>query len=282
MYFLMRSGLISNLRTGEGFKRILLLRSLFLGVILLCWEILGRTNGPSAFFISRPSQIYLAFIDLIISGNFFIHFFTTASEAFVGFTLGTIIGAGIGLLLWNSSIIARTVQPFVLIAGSVPLVALAPLFIVWFGVGFTMKAALAFFSTVFPALAQSYRGALSVNSEFSDVLKAMKATRNSIFFKVIIPGSLNWVLGSMRLNIGFGLLGAFLGEFIASQSGLGYVILRASSLYNVPQALAASVGIAILALLFDRLGSIVEKNSILIIQCISVPRLAWSRIPVIQ
>ena len=97
-----------------------------------------------------------------------------------------------------------------------------------------------------------------------------------IFFKVVIPGSLDWMFSSMRLNVGFGLLGAFIGEFIASDKGLGYLILRASALYNVPRALAAAVGIAVLALLLDWGARWIEKHRHVVVQLISVPRLLWA------
>ena len=103
----------------------------------------------------------------------------------------------------------------------------------------------------------------------------MRSTRRTIFHKVIVPGSLTWVLSSMRLNVGLGLLGAFLGEFIASQAGLGHVILRAAALYDVPRALAAALGIAILALLFDYGAQFVEGRQLRIMELLSVPRLVW-------
>jgi NitT/TauT family transport system permease protein len=272
----MRFGLTLERLISHVNKLVIARTGLLLAIIFL-WETLGRANTSTSFFISKPTEVVSAFASLLFNGNLLYHFLITASEAFIGLSLGTIVGAAIGLFLWYSRFIARTLQPFILVAGTIPLVAFAPLFIVWFGIGYQMKAALAFFSTVFPALSQSYRGALSVSVDYSDVLEAMHASPQSIFRKVIIPGSFDSVLGSMRLNIGFGILGAFLGEFIASQAGLGYIVLRSSSLYNIPQALAAALSIGILALVFDRAGSFIESKKIEIIQIISVPRILWYR-----
>jgi len=256
---------------------VLACRVILLCIFLLFWEFLGKLNPAVAFFASSPSLVFPQFIKMVVFENLLYHFFLTASEAFVGFSLGTVVGTSIGLLLWYSRFAAEVLSSFVLIAGSIPLITLAPLFIVWFGIGFTMKAALAFFSTVFLSLSQSYRGSISVNKDFSEVLTAMKAPRSLIFIKAIIPGSLNGVLQSMRLNIGLGLLGAFLGEFIASQAGLGYIILRASSLYDIPRAYAAAIGIGILALVFDRVAALVEDKSLRIVEIVSVPRIAWKK-----
>jgi NitT/TauT family transport system permease protein len=139
-----------------------------------------------------------------------------------------------------------------------------------------MKVALAAFSTVFVSIAQSFRGVSAVSRDFVDMLRGMDAGKSQIFRKIVVPGSLSWIFSSMRLNVGFGLLGAFIGEFIASNAGLGYLILRASSLYNIPRALAASASIVILAFAFDAAAGLVERRSDLLVQIISVPRVLWS------
>jgi NitT/TauT family transport system permease protein len=269
----MKSGETSMTHTNPP-RRILWFRFILFVLIIFGWEILG-SFGSLSFFISRPSSIARELALLCLSGSLYYHFLITAGEAIVGLALGSVVGATIGLLLWYSSTLAQTLHPFIIIAGSIPLVALAPLFIIWFGIGFQMKVALSFFSTVFLSLSQSYRGASKVSGEYLDVLTAMQASSHEKFFKVIVPGSLDWVLSSMRLNVGLGLLGAFLGEFIASEAGLGHIILRATSLYNVSQSFAAAVGIAALALIFDFIGAKLEKHKVFIVQIVSVPRILW-------
>jgi NitT/TauT family transport system permease protein len=91
-----------------------------------------------------------------------------------------------------------------------------------------------------------------------------------------VPGSVDWVLNSMRLNIGFGLMGAFIGEFIASERGLGHLVLKASGLYNVPRALAATLGITLLAWVLDLCASEIEKRRHALVQVLAVPRRLWS------
>jgi NitT/TauT family transport system permease protein len=178
-------------------------------------------------------------------------------------------------LLWFSENVARAARPFVLALGTLPIFAFAPLMIVWFGIGFSMKVAMATFSTIFIAFNQAHRGASLVSKNFVDVMRGMGASRSQVFYKVIVPGSLDWVLSSMRLNVGFGLLGAFIGEFVASDRGLGYIILRAGSFYNIPRALAAAVGITVLAVLLDGAARQTEKRRYVLIQWLSVPRLVW-------
>lgn len=147
--------------------------------------------------------------------------------------------------------------------------------IVWFGIGFPMKAALATFATVFLAFSQSYKGATQVSRELLETFRGMRAPRKAIFWKIVVPSAVDWVLHSMRLNVGLALLGAFIGEFIAAERGLGHLVLRAAGLYDVTRALAGAVGIVALALVLDGLGALVERQRHRIVQFASVPRLLW-------
>lgn len=245
--------------------------------IVAGWELAGRQSAQFAFLLGTPSAIALEFVKMLVHERLLWHFFITGIEALVGLLFGTVIGLGLGLSLWFSDRAAQISRPFVIVIGSLPVIAFAPLMIVWFGIGIEMKIALAALSTLFIAFNQAYRGVRVVGEAYVDVLRGMNATRVKIFVKVVIPGSIEWLFSSMRLNVGFGLLGAFIGEFIASDKGLGYLILRASSLYNMPRALAAAAGIAILAVLMDMAGGWIERHRFAIIQFVSVPKLLWRR-----
>lgn len=255
---------------------VLVLQLLACGLTVLVWEFAGRISQSVFFEIGTPSAVMSEFRKLL-SENLIGHFATTASEAITGLIVGTALGAAAGLSLWYSERAASVARPFIIGLGTLPVFAFAPLMIVWFGIGWWMKVALAAFSTVFVAFNQAYRGATLVSTEYVDVLRGMNATRHQIFFKVIVPGSLDWVLSSMRLNVGFGLLGAFIGEFIAAERGLGYLILRASGLYNIPRAFAAALGITVLALILDGCARYIERHRHRLVQLLSVPRIIWNR-----
>lgn len=256
-------------------KKVLALQLTLFVVLLFAWESLGRFSARIFFLVGTPLAVFTEFKQLLLVENLSYHFLVTGGEAVIGLLLGTVVGACVGLSLWYSETAAATARPFIVTLGTLPIFAFAPLMIVWFGIGFGMKVALATFSTVFVAFNQAYRGATLVSHEYVDVLRGMNASRHQIFLKVIVPGSLDWVLSSMRLNVGFGLLGAFIGEFVASNQGLGYLILRAAGLYNIPRALAAAIGITVLALLLDFVARYVEKHRHVLVQILSVPRAIW-------
>lgn len=242
---------------------------------LSMWEIVACLSPRIRFAVASPTTIAPEIVDLLRNGTIVPHVFATGGAALFGLLLGTVLGTVLGLLTWFSRTTAVLLKPFVLALGALPILAVAPLMIIWFGIGFQMKVALACLSTIFVAFAQSSRGAESVSITYIEVLRGMNSTNRQVFVKAIIPGSLDWVFGAMRLNAGFALLGAFIGEFIASNVGLGYLVLKASNLYNVPRALAAAIFIVVLALAFDWLSGQVEKHRNKIIQLFCIPKMAW-------
>ena len=257
-------------------KSLLAGRFILLVILLLSWEVVAVRFPQIKFVAASPLLILSEILSLTRGGQIVPHVLATGGAALLGLVIGMGLGTILGLLTWFSDSTAKLVHPFVLALGAVPILAVAPLMILWFGIGFEMKVALACLSTVFVAFAQSARGAQAVSENYIQLLRGMNASRGQTFVMAIIPGSLDWVFSAMKLNAGLALLGAFIGEFIASEVGLGYLVLRASNLYNVPRALAASTFIVALALLFDWLARIVEHHRNKLIKFICIPKSAWN------
>lgn len=147
----------------------------------------------------------------------------------------------IGLGLWYSKLAFVMARPYVIGLGSAPIFAFAPLLIIWFGTGMFSKVMVAALSTVFVALMQSYTGASEVSNDYLRLMRTFGATQGQTFRKVVAPSSIVWVLSAFRLNVGFAILGAFIGEFISSSSGLGHLILVASGLFDISLMLCGVV-----------------------------------------
>jgi NitT/TauT family transport system permease protein len=174
--------------------------------------------------------------------------------------LGTTCGAAIGLSLWYSRVVAAVAKPYIGALGSIPIFALAPMIIVWFGIGIISKIMLAFISTIVVAIVQSYQGAVSVEGKFLRLLKIMGASRFQTFRIVVLPSSIIWVINAMKLNIGLALLGAFIGEFISAEQGLGYMIVRASGLYDMATVLVGVFTLIAVALVMTALIEQIERR----------------------
>jgi NitT/TauT family transport system permease protein len=224
-------------------------------VFLLIWAAFTEGKPQAQFIFSSPMQVLSAFVRLLTDGELLNNSAITIVEALAGFLLGTVCGALVGLLLWCSKTIAKISRPYITALGTIPIFALAPIIIVWFGIGIWSKIMLAFISTVAVAIVQSYQGATSVEPKFLKLMQVLGASRQHVFRLVVIPSSLIWVINAAKLNIGLALLGAFIGEFISSERGLGYMIVKASGLYDMATVIVGIVALIVIALM---LASAVE------------------------
>ncbi len=217
-------------------------------VFVLLWHFLTQGNKERQFIFSSPEKVWEALERTIISGELLTNCQVTVTEALAGFLLGTTIGAIIGLALWYSKLVAQISKPYITALATVPIFALAPVVISWFGIDIYSKIALAFLSTVSVAIVQSYQGAMSVEKRFLRLMQVAGATRWQTFKLVVVPSSIIWVLNAMKLNIGLALMGAFIGEFISSEHGLGYMIVKASGLYDQATVFAGVIALIVIAL----------------------------------
>jgi NitT/TauT family transport system permease protein len=239
-------------------------------VFLALWEIFTMNSTKNTFLFSRPSKIIAKLIDKISNGELIHHFGITAFEAFAGLLLGVLVGSVIGFLLLYFPKVSKISKYYVVALSSIPIFAIAPMMIIWFGTGILMKVAMAFFSTIFIAIFQAYQGGQNVNTRDAEFFKLNSASDKQFFWKLTFPSSIDWLIQSLKLNSGLAVLGAFIGEFIAADSGLGFIIIKASGLYDVSYVLAATICIIILTLIFNFAATLAEKNKLNIIRRMSL------------
>jgi NitT/TauT family transport system permease protein len=197
------------------------------------WEIGVRVGWISAFLVGSPFGIFAIAFKMIASGELPSDTWFTLFEAILGFVIGTIAGSLLGLALWYSVFVARLVEPFIVAINSVPKIALAPIVVLWFGTGLVSKVALSVSLTAIVALIAAYQAAKDADIDLQSLLISMGADKHQVFFKAVVPSTLPSIIATFRINIGFGLVGAVVGEFISSQRGLGHMIYTASSLYDL-------------------------------------------------
>ncbi len=220
-----------------------------LGIIVVTlglWEYAsGRWIKP--FWISSPSEIWHQLDAWIASGQLWLHVEVTLTETVLGFLFGAAAGVLVGLALGLNRRLAAIIDPFIVAFYSLPKIALAPLFILWFGVGLTSKVVLATFVVFFLVFYNTYAGTLAVETELVDVLRLMGARRNQIIRKVILPSALIWIFTGMKSSVPYALIGAVVGEMMASNKGLGYLIEAAAGQYDTGGVFAALFVLMIIA-----------------------------------
>lgn len=212
-------------------------------ILVAGWEAGARTGLISAFFWSQPSAVAHTLVIFFTHGPAWLDIRTTFLETILGFIFGTSLGAMIGLSFWWSRNYAAVVQPFVICFESIPKLALAPLVILVFGMGLTSKVAIATALTIVVTILTTGAGVKAVDHDSERLFYSLGATRWQVFTKLVVPSCLPWIISILRVNIGLALTGAVVGEFIASEHGLGREIFYAGSTYDI-----ALVWVAVLVL----------------------------------
>lgn len=200
---------------------------------LLVWQFVVEREWVSAFLVGSPAGIFNKLLEAVSNGTLWENTKVTVAEAIAGFLIGSLLGSFLGLSLWYPSFFARVVEPFIVAINSVPKIAFAPIVILWFGTGMVSKIMLATSMTFIIALIAAYEAAKNTDRDLQSLMLALGSTKHQLFFKVVVPYSLPAVIATFRINIGFGLVGAVVGEFISSSHGLGHMIFNASSFYDL-------------------------------------------------
>ena len=211
--------------------------------IIAFWEIGADTGVVDAFFWSQPSAIFATLHTFFASGDAWTDIGFTFRSTILGFLLGTTAGSLLGLSFWWSRNYAAIVQPYIICFESLPKLALAPLVVLVFGIGLVSKIAIATALTIVVSTLTAYAGVKAIDPDGERLFYSLGATRLQVFRKLVIPACLPWIISVLRVNIGLALTGAVVGEFIASQHGLGRAILYAGQTYDI-----ALVWVAVLVL----------------------------------
>jgi len=254
-------------RLREEFKRQVKLRrnlviSLRIGVgisLLGLWELASRFL-IDPFWISRPSHIAGRLWNWYTTGFFFPHLAATMLEIGVGFFIGLALAIVASLLLGTRKELAEVIDPFMMAIWSVPGIVLGPLFILYFGIGFTAKIVLVAVTVFFLIFFNTFNGIREVDQEWIDVLHIMGARQRSIFIKVILPASALWIFSSFKNAIPYSLVAAVVGELIASQRGIGYLIQDASGVMDTTGVFAALFNLMLIGLFLNEVVEQSEKR----------------------
>jgi NitT/TauT family transport system permease protein len=213
---------------------------------LLIWEIVARYVIHNALFLPTPWQVVLAGIELTQSGEIFKHIRASASHFLIGSMAGFVIGALIGMPMATSKTVFDYLDAWLSALYTTPLVALTPLFIIWFGIGTASKAVIVFLLVVFPVIINTMAGIRSVDRNLVDVATSFGASRREVLWKVMVPWAVPFILSGARIGVGRGVVGIFVAElFGGAGAGIGWLILTAGQVFNTPMLF---VGVIVLAL----------------------------------
>lgn len=227
---------------------------------LLLWELSGIYGWIDLRLTSIPSKIISQASQWVIDGFILPHVLITLEEAFLGLLVGMILGVMVGFLFAFWEKIHRIFEPMVVFLNSMPRVVLSPLFVLWFGLGVTSKVFLIISLVFFVVFFNTYSGIKEVDRNIIHHAKILGATRRDLIRHVYLPSAFTWIFSSLRISIGFAVIGAIIGEYMGSMKGIGYVILSAQSFYQIDKIMAGLLVLMILVLLVDGIFRWIERR----------------------
>jgi NitT/TauT family transport system permease protein len=232
---------------------------LFVAVVGL-WQLGANANLFDPGILPSPLLIWNHLLKWLLDGTLAFQSWITIQETLAGFVIGAAGGIVLGFAIGRYPRLAEVLDPFILAIYSVPKVALAPLFLVWFGIGIFMKIVLAAVTVVFIVFFNTLAGVRNVDRDLADAVWLMGAKPRDVLFKVVVPSAMGWALTGVRIAIPYALIGAIIGELIASNRGIGYLISSAAAGYDTAGVFAALIVLTVLAIILNALVDVIDRR----------------------
>ncbi|SAI51142.1 ABC transporter permease [Bordetella ansorpii] len=229
-------------------------------VLLAAWELAVRQAGLSALVLPAPSAVARTLWTVLSTGYLWPHIGATVAEMLLGLGLGGLAGLGMGIALAESAMLDRMLKPYVIVSQVVPKLALAPLFVLWFGFGLAPTVVMTALICFFPLMENTLTSLRQVDPDRVQLFRMLGASRGQTLLRLKLPAGLPGILAGLRVALVLALVGAVVGEFIGASRGLGAVIIAAQGMMDTPLMFAALAAIAAIGLLGYQATLLLERR----------------------
>jgi NitT/TauT family transport system permease protein len=229
-------------------------------IFIFLWQFLADNNIVNSFITSSPYNVIKTIINLFNDGTLFINIWITLYETIISFLLGTFIGLVVASILWSNKFIAKVIDPFLTILNSLPKVALGPIIIIWAGAGVNSIIIMALLISTIITIINIYQGFIDIDPVKIKLMKSLKASKTQTYFKLILPGSFNIIISTLKINISMSLIGIIMGEFLVSKQGIGYLIMYGSQVFNLNLVITGIVILGFVSIVMYYLISYLESK----------------------
>lgn len=232
---------------------------ILLGFILL-WELAADMKWVDPFLTSSPSRMFKSFLSFYEDGTILRHIWVTCYETILGFSLGTILGTIIAIVLWWFPFTAKVLDPYLVVLNALPKVALAPIIIFWVGNGTSAIIVIALLISIVTTIISVFTGFQDVDREKILLMKTFQANKIQILKYLIIPYTIPVLISALKINVGLSWVGVIMGEFLVAREGLGFLIVYGGQISQLDMVMMSIVLLSIIAFLMYKLVAIIEKN----------------------
>jgi NitT/TauT family transport system permease protein len=245
---------------AERRRELLVWQLALAAVVLMAWEWATASTLLDPFFFSRPSDIARRLANWLATGSLWVHVSTTFTEAVLAFAIGGVLGVVLGLALAVVPVLSALLEPYIRIANALPRVVLAPIFLLWFGLGIWSKVALGVTVVFFIVFFNTYRGVRDVNRTILDNARMLGASRTQVIRHVLVPSALTWIFSSLQISVGMTIVAVVVGEYMGSSRGIGYLIAQAEGIFDTTGVFAGMVVLAAWVLVVGAVMGRVERR----------------------
>ena len=240
--------------------KIISLQIIFFILFLTIWEISSKLDIIDEFLFSSPSSIFELLIQYLLNNELFKHLGISVLETLIGLILGTLIGLLVAIGLWWNKLIAKILDPFLVVLNALPKTALAPILIIWAGTGIKGIVVVAMSISLILTIITAYLDFTQIEEEKIKMLKSFKATKWQILTKLVLPSNYPNIISIIKINIGLTWVGVIVGEFLVSRAGIGYLIVYGSQVFKMDLVMMGVIVLAIIAFFMYEIVNILEKK----------------------
>lgn len=216
-------------------------------VLFILWEAVTRLKLYPEFIIPPPRAVLDEFWKVLVDGRLWMHTSTTLGQMGIGLALGLFTGIALGYVIAKSRVLEQALSPIIVALQSTPVVAYAPLLVIWFGTGPTSKIVTCALIVFFPMLTNTVVGIRSVPPSLRDLMRSLRTTRWQMFTQLEVPAAMPIMLGGLKVSATLAVIGVVVGEFVSASAGLGYLVKLARDSYNTPLVVVAVLVLAVIA-----------------------------------
>jgi NitT/TauT family transport system permease protein len=227
---------------------------------LLAWELVSRFAGLPRFILPSPAQVAARFWQVLVDGSLALHAAFTLAEVLLGLLAGTTLAVALGYMVAKSRLFERLASPYLVASQAIPVVAIAPLLVIWFGAGMFSKVLICALIVFFPVLVNTVVGVRAVPRPLHDLMGSLRARRSQVLRYLEIPAALPILLGGLRIGATLSVIGAVVGELVGSDRGLGFLVNAARGRYDTALVFVAVLTLIVLALALYGIVALLERK----------------------
>lgn len=241
-------------------RKIFISRILILIIFIALWQIAASMKWIDVFLTSSPAKVVESFISLMESGELISHIATTCYETIIGFTLGTVVGIAVAVILWWCPFVSKVLDPYLVVLNALPKVALAPIIIFWIGNGMPAIIVITLLISVVTTIISILTGFNEIEEEKIKLMKTFGATKLQILRYLVFPYSIPVFISALKISVGLSWVGVIMGEFLVAKKGLGFLIIYGGQVAQLDMVMMSIVILSIVAFLMYEAVAVVQKK----------------------